>query len=105
MFQRINRMLVKEFLQMLRDPRMRVVIFGLPVIQMMVMAFALTTDVTNIRTAVLDMDKTPASRALISAFAGGGYFRIHQYLLSQQEITGLAGSRRCSRRASNSAWL
>jgi ABC-2 type transport system permease protein len=82
-------MLVKEFLQMLRDPRMRVVIFGLPVVQMMVMAFALTTDVMNIRTAVLDMDKTPASRALIADFSGGGYFRISRYLVSQREIAPL----------------
>ena len=59
MLQRIQRMLIKEFLQMLRDPRMRIVIFGVPVIQMIIMAFALTTDVMNIRTAVLDMDKTP----------------------------------------------
>jgi ABC-2 type transport system permease protein len=68
---------------------MRVVIFGMPVIQMTIMAFALTTDVTNIRMAVLDMDKTPASRELISAFTAGNYFRISATLLSQQEITPL----------------
>jgi len=86
MLQRIGRMLVKEFLQMLRDPRMRVVIFGVPVIQMTIMAFALTTDVMNIRTAVLDMDKTPASRELISAFTASNYFRIISYLQSQEVI-------------------
>jgi ABC-2 type transport system permease protein len=89
MFQRIKRMLVKEFLQMLRDPRMRLVIFGVPVIQMMVMAFALTTDVMNIRTGVLDMDKTPASRNLISDFTAGGYFRISWVLASERELPPL----------------
>jgi len=69
-------MLIKEFLQMFRDPRMRMVVFGFPVIQMMVMAFALNTDVMNIRTAVLDMDKSPASRELIDTFTAGGYFKI-----------------------------
>jgi ABC-2 type transport system permease protein len=86
MLQRIMRMLVKEFLQMLRDPRMRVAIFGVPVIQMTVMAFALTTDVTNIRTAVLDMDKTPASRELIADFTAGGYFRVTTNLDSDRGI-------------------
>ncbi len=76
MFGRLRQMLIKEFLQMFRDPRMRMVVFGLPVIQMMVMAFALNTDVMNIRTAVLDMDRTPESRALTEAFTSGGYFRI-----------------------------
>lgn len=89
MLQRLFHMLMKEFLQMLRDPRMRVIIFGMPVIQMTIMAFALTTDVTNIRMAVLDMDKTPASRELLSAFTAGNYFRITTSLLSQQEITPL----------------
>ena len=89
MLHRIGRMLVKEFLQMLRDPRMRMVIFGVPVIQMTIMAFALTTDVMNIRTAVLDMDKTPASRQLISAFTAGKYFQISAYLQAENELTGL----------------
>ncbi len=80
-------MLVKEFLQMLRDPRMRVVVFGTPVIQMTIMAFALTTDVTNIRMAVLDQDKTPASREFISTFTASEYFRISASLTSQEEIT------------------
>ncbi len=89
MLQRLYHMLIKEFLQMLRDPRMRVVIFGIPVIQMTIMAFALTTDVTNIRLAVLDMDRTPASRELISAFTAGRYFRVTHSLFSQNEITPL----------------
>jgi len=86
MLQRIRRMLIKEFLQMLRDPRMRIAIFGIPVIQMTVMAFALTTDVTNIRMAVLDMDKTPASRELINEFTAGRYFRVVTNLTSDREI-------------------
>ena len=89
MLQRLFRMLIKEFLQMLRDPRMRIVIFGMPVIQMTIMAFALTTDVTDIRLAVLDMDKTPASRQLISAFTSSRYFKTSHSLSSQDEILPL----------------
>ncbi len=89
MAHRILRMLIKEFLQMLRDPRMRVAIFGVPVIQMTIMAFALTTDVTNIRMAVLDMDKTPASRELIDDFTAGRYFRVTTTLDSDTGIASL----------------
>jgi ABC-2 type transport system permease protein len=89
MIHRLKQMLVKEFLQMLRDPRMRTVIFGMPVIQMVIMAFALTTDVTDIRTAILDMDKTPTSRELIQDFTAGGYFQIVHEALSQREISDL----------------
>jgi ABC-2 type transport system permease protein len=82
-------MLIKEFLQMLRDPRMRVVIFGVPVVQMTIMAFALTTDVTDIRLGVLDMDRTKSSRELISSFTSSNYFQISHSLLSQKEIAPL----------------
>jgi ABC-2 type transport system permease protein len=68
---------------------MRVVIFGVPVIQMTIMAFALTTDVTDIRLAVLDMDKTPASRQLISAFTASRYFQVTYSLSAQSEIAPL----------------
>ena len=89
MLHRIRRMLIKEFLQMLRDPRMRVVIFGMPVIQMTIMAFALTTDVMHIRTAVLDRDHTPAARELIEQFTASGYFRISHHVESEREISDL----------------
>jgi ABC-2 type transport system permease protein len=89
MIQRIRQMLIKEFLQMMRDKRMRAVIFGMPVIQLVVMSFALTTDVMNIRTGVLDMDKTPSSRELISDFTAGGYFQIITNVPSQADIKGL----------------
>jgi ABC-2 type transport system permease protein len=89
MLQRIRRMLIKEFLQMMRDPRMRVAIFGIPVIQMTIMAFALTTDVMNIRMAVLDRDKTPVSREMINEFTAGRYFRVVTNLTSDREIDPL----------------
>lgn len=89
MIHRIKQMLIKEFLQMLRDPRMRAIIFGMPVIQLVVMAFAMTTDVTDIRSAVLDMDKTLLSRELISKFTAGGYFQFIKSAASQKEIAGL----------------
>ena len=89
MIQRIKQMLIKEFLQMLRDRRMRAVIFGMPVIQLVIMSFALTTDVTNIRTGVLDMDKTPSSRELIHQFTAGGYFEMIRTVDSQADIKGL----------------
>ncbi|MBF0119921.1 MAG: ABC transporter permease [Desulfobacterales bacterium] len=87
MFERIKRMLIKEFLQMLRDNRMRMVVFGVPVIQMLIMSFALNMDVTNIKIAILDMDKTPASREIIDAFIDSSYFKLSHYLISQKELS------------------
>jgi len=77
MFARVYHLVRKEFLQMLRDPRMRLVVLGTPVIQMVVMAFALTTDVTDILCVVADHDNSVLSRQLIADFTASGYFRFH----------------------------
>jgi ABC-2 type transport system permease protein len=86
MWRRLRGMLIKEFYQMFRDVRMRIVVFGMPLIQLTVLAFALTTDVKEIRTALLDEDASPESRRVIAAFEGSGYFRIVAHLPSQRTV-------------------
>ncbi len=73
---RIRELLKKELRQMLRDPRMRAVIFVAPVIQLIVFGYAVNTDIRNTATYIVDLDGSHASRALIEAFASTGYFRI-----------------------------
>jgi drug efflux transport system permease protein len=89
MFERLKQMFIKEFLQIFRDPRMRMIVFVVPIIQLLVLAFALTTDVTDIRTAVVDYDNTPSSREVLKAFTAGGYFEITEYAESTKEIDRL----------------
>ena len=76
MWQRIKSMIRKEFIQVLRDPRMRVILFIPPMMQLIVFGYAANTDIRNIRLAVYDLDRTPESRELISRFSSSGYFRI-----------------------------
>ena len=58
MFERINHMLIKEFIQVFRDPRMRIVIFVIPCVQVLVIGYAVSTDVKHVRTAVVDLDNS-----------------------------------------------
>lgn len=74
MWERILTILRKEFRSVLRDPRMRLVILGLPVIQTLIFGYAVTLDVRHVRLAVVDHDGTPASRALVARFTGSAYF-------------------------------
>lgn len=75
MFEPLRAMLRKEFIQALRDPRMRAVLLVVPVVQVLIFGYAVTTDVRDVRLAVLDRDGTPESRELVSRFTGSGYFR------------------------------
>jgi len=74
MWERIFAILRKEFRSVFRDARMRVVIFGMPVIQTLLFGYAVTLDVRHVRLAVIDRDNTPESRALVARFTGSEYF-------------------------------
>lgn len=89
MWERIYRMMVKEFLQMLRDRRMKFLIFVTPVIQLLIFGYAATTDVDHIRTAVYDQDRSADSRALVAAFTGSGYFQLNAWLTHEAQIAEL----------------
>jgi ABC-2 type transport system permease protein len=62
MFERLRAMLIKEFIQVFRDPRMRIVLFVLPVLQTIIFGYAVDMDVKNIPTAVID--RTTAGKAV-----------------------------------------
>lgn len=84
MFERIRQMLVKEFRQSLRDPRMRAVIFLVPIIQLLIFGYAAVTDVRDIALGVLDLDRSVASRDLVSRFVRSGHFRVIENLASEE---------------------
>ena len=76
MWERIFAILLKEFRSVFRDPRMRVVILAMPLIQTLIFGYAVTLDVRHVPLAVIDRDNTPESRALIARFTASGYFDV-----------------------------
>jgi len=85
MFERLRQMLRKEFIQVFRDPRMKGVVFGMPLIQLFILGYAVNMDVKHIATAVYDLDQSVLSRELIARFANSGYFQIKRYLARDAE--------------------
>jgi drug efflux transport system permease protein len=74
MWERIKQILIKEFIQIFRDPRSRGVVFAMPVIQVIVFGYAVTTDVRHVSTAIYDQDNSVLSRELTDRFIRSGYF-------------------------------
>ncbi len=89
MFERIKQMLVKEFIQVFRDPKMKGVIFLMPIIQVLVFGYAVTTDVKHVATAVYDLDNSVASRELIARFEKSGYFDIAEHVYDEGQARDL----------------
>lgn len=86
MFERLKSMLIKEFIQVFRDPKMRFIIFVFPVFQTVVFGYAVNTDVQNVKTAIYDLDNTPESREISALFAGSGYFQVVEYVDSDRRM-------------------
>ncbi|MFA6142890.1 MAG: ABC transporter permease [Candidatus Omnitrophota bacterium] len=85
MLERILAILHKEFLQVFRDPRMKMVIFVSPVVQLLIFGYAATMDITNIPTAVFDRDNTRQSRDITRLFSYSKYFDIERYLTTEKQ--------------------
>jgi ABC-2 type transport system permease protein len=74
-WERIKQMVIKEFIQIFRDKRMKAIVFVIPLLQTLVFGFAVTTDVNNIPFAVIDHDQSSESRGLVNRFTASGYFQ------------------------------
>jgi ABC-2 type transport system permease protein len=66
----------KEMRHILRDVRSLIIALALPVIMLLLFGYALSLDVDQIPTLILDSDGSPESRALIARFEGSRYFEI-----------------------------
>ncbi len=79
----------KEFRQVFRDPAMVTIIFFAPLVQMVVMGFAITVDVKHVKTVIADYDGTSASREIIRKFEHNPYFDVTGYANGTSEITDM----------------
>ena len=85
----ILNIVIKEFLQLKRDPRLFGIIFIAPVLQLILLGYAANLDVTTIHTAVFDQDHTSTSRGFVEKFESSGYFNIDYNTDNYNEIISL----------------
>jgi len=79
----------KEFIQLFRDRRNRVVLFVAPLIQMLVFGYVVNYDIRYIRVAVVDYSHTLESRKFVDAFAGSRIFFITHALPDDRTLEDL----------------
>ena len=89
MLARLKQMLIKEFIQVFRDKRTRFVLFGPPIIQMLIFGYAATFEIHHVPTVVLDLDHSQESRELISRFSSSPYFDVQRQLTDYRQIGDL----------------
>ncbi|HUO16234.1 MAG TPA: ABC transporter permease [Verrucomicrobiae bacterium] len=89
MIGRLKQMLIKEFIQVFRDKRTRFVLFGPPLIQMVIFGYAATYEIRHVPTVVLDYDNSQQSRELISRLGATPYFDLQRRLDNPEQLRDL----------------
>ena len=79
----------KELRQIVRDRRTLMTLLFVPAFFLLIYGYALNFDIRNVRLAVEDRDRSPQSRALVSAFVNSGYFDQVADITSTEEIDRL----------------
>lgn len=74
--QRFVSIIKKEFIQIKRDKASFGIAIMMPIVMMLLFGYAVTTELNNISTAVLDQNHTKESREFIKSFENTGYFNI-----------------------------
>lgn len=75
----------KEFKQIFRNKGMLPIIFIMPLIQLIILSYAATFEVKNIKFSFIDFDQSVYSRQLISKFESSGYFNVITDFSSEKE--------------------
>ena len=76
----------KEFFHIFRDYRTLAVLFGMPVIQVLLFGFAINTDIKDAKIAILDNSKDEMTRKLSQKIVSSGYFILNENLSTSSDI-------------------
>ena len=76
----------KEFAHVLRDKKTLLILFGMPVMQILIFGFALTNEVKNSKIVVMDQAKDQASQQIITKIAASRYFDIESTVMNSAEM-------------------
>lgn len=89
---RILAIMRKEFIHIRRDPRTLAIVLIMPIFQLVIFGYAVTSDIKHLPMAVFDQDHSAASRALADAYRASAYFNLDFYVQHDQELARLIDS-------------
>jgi ABC-2 type transport system permease protein len=89
MWVRLLAIVRKEFIHIIRDPRTLGVMFVLPIVQLLLLGYASSSDVRNIPLAMLDNDHSAESRQLLDSYLASGQFQLSYVVHNETELTRL----------------
>ena len=76
----------KEFYHIFRDKRTLFILFGMPIVQILLFGFAITNEINNVDIAVLDKSKDATTQEIIHKIASSKYFSLKQMINNEADI-------------------
>jgi ABC-2 type transport system permease protein len=76
----------KEFYHIFRDKRTILILIGMPIVQIILFGFAISTEVKNTKIAVLDPSNDISTRRIIEQLDASEYFTVERFLTNTEEI-------------------
>lgn len=78
--------LIKEFYHIFRDFRTMLILFGMPVVQILIFGFAITNEIRDVKIAILDNSKDKITTEITNKILSSGYFILYDNLSSDKDI-------------------
>src|SRR6056297_818002 len=75
----------KEFFHIFRDFRTLLILFGMPIVQILLFGYVITTDLKDVQIAIYDPTPSEVTQGLVHKLESSGYFIVDQYLSSPDE--------------------
>lgn len=76
----------KEFYHIFRDKRSMFILFGMPIVQIMLFGFAITNEINNVNIAILDLSKDSETQKIINKINASKHFVIEQEIANENQI-------------------
>src|SRR5579883_1654720 len=86
---RLRAMIIKEFIQMIRDYRTFTLLIVVPIVQVILLGLLINSDPKHLPALVIDEDKTPITRSFIQGIVNTDYFKIIKYDASLTEAESM----------------
>lgn len=83
---RLAAIVVKESIQVVRDPSSIIVAFVLPLILVFIFGYGLSLDADDLRIALVLKDGSPEARSLADGFLASGYFDVRAVARDRREV-------------------
>ena len=89
MWRRIRHIIIKEFIQVFRDKKLRFFLIVPPLMQLLTYGYVVNFDIKHVALAVFDESRTMESRQLIDRFTSNDWFNVKYFVKSQKELLHL----------------